>query len=998
MEKTSAEQAKSKSPPFGGGVRAWGDLPVIGGVCRPKRYDAGNQDNYCEELKVANRMRASKNEAKGMSGESYVTAKLEEFGFGVVQNNRHDLGTDLLVFVRDKRGFDLGGLMGVQVKNWPSLVKKPSVDNGRKGWWFRESADHFDYWLGFAVPHLVVLFDEDSKESYWAHITEDAVRSTGKGKKIFIPLENVLNKESVPSLIEIALSKLPQPSWEGSILEGISEIPNEVRLRYALIAPRLIAPHPNLTVSDISSVEAIALLSLKRIGEVTARYKEVQELLDPEKSAKSDDLLWRLYSALFEWVVNEQVKSVLNFPSTDAEADIAAAIEVIKATVLFEKHLPQRACKELRDALARDDYSPVDYAWLQLHLARNLIEIGEFDQAQGLALEVSLIGQIEYKDPSARYLAGVAMDFVFQLHSRVQWMGFEVEEQNLTKAIKARDTAASWWRTQILVSGLSDFVEKTYSQWSDNDDITIWKAYDTVVLRMRSASLIAGFAADTNNWRYAVVLLARYFLVFSTDTNKLVYALNLLRIAGAKNELKLAVSHFLRFGPIEPLAQIVNELSLDDSTRISLRCDFALIEKCAFILDTNSVDKYALWLLREIENPSKTYAFRFYHWYVSKVIEMLAKIYNACSSEVMVKIHDHLITMPGVQGDRHADAYSSLVDSIVEDDINKGKVWDSGKLAKLAARGDIDKADLKKAIERLVSTHDSEIREGLLERIEAGDIDALESWGNLTDLPKPAVQGMLGNLSNQIDDIIKDAHSCEYKTVKFNRLSVLIKLNIWHPDCANWQPCLKMLQDRLVSPEDLVPGVKVMINKYQEVPIDIAFEMRKPLARLAEHGLMYDKLPLSSSFSPDIRGPASLLLGLLFPEDVSMTKITQMLRGDANLIKVAVEFLAQRKEESSLLLFSTLSQHDSYEVQKAVASALVKWILEGFIPDESFALLKEIVADASVRLTSAISLLVEQYPYSDATEEIIGLLEEKDYAVVSRNLEIIKTKWEKEES
>lgn len=161
---------------------------------------------------------------------------------------------------------------------------------------------------------------------------------------------------------------------------------------------------------------------------------------------------------------------------------------------------------------------------------------------------------------------------------------------------------------------------------------------------------------------------------------------------------------------------------------------------------------------------------------------------------------------------------------------------------------------------------------------------------------------------------------------------------------------------------------------------------------------MYDKLPLSSSFSPDIRGPASLLLGLLFPEDVSMTKITQMLRGDANLIKVAVEFLAQRKEESSLLLFSTLSQHDSYEVQKAVASALVKWILEGFIPDESFALLKEIVADASVSLTSVISLLVEQYPYSDATEEIISLLEEKDYAVVSRNLEIIKTKWEKEES
>ena len=975
-----------------------GGLPVIGGVCRPKRYDAGNQDNYCEELKVANRMRASKNEAKGMSGESYVTAKLEEFGFGVVQNNRHDLGTDLLVFVRDKRGFDLGGLMGVQVKNWPSLVNKPSVDNGRKGWWFRESADHFDYWLGFAVPHLVVLFDEDSKESYWAHITEDAVRSTGKGKKIFIPLENVLNKESVPSLIEIALSKLPQPSWEGSILEGISEIPNEVRLRYALIAPRLIAPHPNLTVSDISSVEAIALLLLMQINKGIARYEEVQELLGPEKSAKSDDPLWRLYSALFEWVVNGQVDSVLNFPSADTEADIAAAIEVIKATVLFEKHLPQRACKELKDALTRDDYSPVDYAWLQLHLARNLIEIGEFDRAQALALEVSLIGQIEHKDPSARDLAGVAMDFVFQLHGKID---FEAAERNLTRAIKARDTAASWWRTLILVSGLSGFVKETYSQWGNNNvDGAIEKRDDDAVLRMRSASLIAGFAADTNSWRYAVVLLARYFLVFSTDTNKLVYALNLLRIAGAENELKLAASHFLRFGPIEPLVQVVNELSLDDSTRISLQCDFALIEKCAPILDASSADKYALWLLREIENPSKTYAFGSYHyWYVSEAIEVLAKIYKACSSEVMVKIHDHLIMMPGVEGDLLlACAYSILVDSIVEDDINKGKVWDSGKLAKLAARGDVDKTVLKNAIERLVSIHDLESREGLLERIEAGDINALVSWGNLTDLPKPAVQGMLGNLSNQIEDIIKNAHSCESKTVGFNQLSVLVKLNIWHPDCANWRPCLKMLHDHLVSPKYLVPGIKVMINEYKKVPIDIACEMRKPLERLAENGSIHNRLSLSSLFNPDICGPASLLLGLLFPEDVSMAKITQMLQGDVNLVRAAVELLAQRKEESSLLLFSALSRHDSYEVQEAVVSALVKWILEGVIPDESFALLKEVMADASVSLTSVISPIVYQYPHSDAAERILGLLEEKDYAVVSRNLEIIKTKWEKEES
>jgi len=589
---------------------------------------------------------------------------------------------------------------------------------------------------------------------------------------------------------------------------------------------------------------------------------------------------------------------------------------------------------------------------------------------------------------------------VFQLHgSRAQRIDFEAEERNLTKAIKARDTAASWWRTQILVSGLSGFVEKTYSQWGNNNvDVAVRKRYDDAVLRICSASLIAGFAADTNNWRYAVVLLARYFLVFSIDANELVYALNLLRIAGAKDELELAISHFLRFGPIEPLVRVMNELSLDDSTNNSLRCDFALVGACKSILDTESVDKYALWLLREVEEPSKGYVFGAHYWYEDEIIEVLANIYDACSSEVMDKIQDYLIVMPGVEDDLLANAYSRLVDSIMADDVNRGKAWDSGKLAKLAARGDIDKIVLKNAIERLVSTHDSESREGLLARIEAGDINALASWGNLADLPESAVQGMLSNLSNQIETIVKKANSGASTVGGFDQLSVLVNLNILHPDCANWQPCLKMLQDHLVSPRDLVPGIKVMINKYQKVPKDVACKMRKPLARLAENGSIHNRLSLSSLFNPDICGPASVLLGLLFPEDVSMAKITQMLRGDVNLIGAAVELLAQRKEESSFLLFSALSRHDSYEVQEAVVSALVKWILEGVIPDESFALLKEVMADASVSLTSVISPIVYQYPHSDAAEKILGLLEGKNYAVVSRNLEIIKTKWEKEES
>ena len=59
---------------------------------------------------MVNRMRTSGNEAKGTSGESYVTAKLEELGCGVVRNSDHDLGTDLIVSMRDEERHDTGGL------------------------------------------------------------------------------------------------------------------------------------------------------------------------------------------------------------------------------------------------------------------------------------------------------------------------------------------------------------------------------------------------------------------------------------------------------------------------------------------------------------------------------------------------------------------------------------------------------------------------------------------------------------------------------------------------------------------------------------------------------------------------------------------------------------------------------------------------------------------------------------------------------------------------
>lgn len=75
-------------------------------------------------------MRASPTESTGTTGQSEVRAAFSRIGWGPVDNPQHDLGTDLWVAVRDERGFDLGLMVGAQVKAGPSWFEEPFLEGG----------------------------------------------------------------------------------------------------------------------------------------------------------------------------------------------------------------------------------------------------------------------------------------------------------------------------------------------------------------------------------------------------------------------------------------------------------------------------------------------------------------------------------------------------------------------------------------------------------------------------------------------------------------------------------------------------------------------------------------------------------------------------------------------------------------------------------------------------------------------------------------------------
>ncbi len=169
---------------------------------------------------------ASVQETIGTAGQSRVKAQFEGLNWGVASNPDHDLGTDLWLMARDDRRFDLGLLVGAQVKtsktgSAPSkYFSEPKREYGKvAGWWYRESLpdDHFDDWIKQSIPHIVVLHDLKSGKSYWAHVTRDAITRTKSGTKILVPKGQQINAAAVGQLLDVAISQRgSKNTWEGT--------------------------------------------------------------------------------------------------------------------------------------------------------------------------------------------------------------------------------------------------------------------------------------------------------------------------------------------------------------------------------------------------------------------------------------------------------------------------------------------------------------------------------------------------------------------------------------------------------------------------------------------------------------------------------------------------------------------------------------------------------------------------------------------------------------
>lgn len=75
-----------------------------------------------------------------------------------------------------------GHLIALQIKTGPSHFKIKSDELIYYG-----SNEHLDYWIGHALPVVLVAHLPDSGSTYWVHVTEEVITRTAKRWKIAIP-------------------------------------------------------------------------------------------------------------------------------------------------------------------------------------------------------------------------------------------------------------------------------------------------------------------------------------------------------------------------------------------------------------------------------------------------------------------------------------------------------------------------------------------------------------------------------------------------------------------------------------------------------------------------------------------------------------------------------------------------------------------------------------------------------------------------------------------
>jgi len=523
---------------------------------------------------------------KGSRGELKAAVIFADIGWAPPVKLSEDIGTDLVTFARDTAApedkddaWDLGAPVFMQVKGSDIEYLKPAKKRKNKpGWWFAESDTyHFDHWLSFGLPYLLVLVDTKNQIGYWAEVTGAAIVSTGKGRKIFVPAEQKVDDNGAEALTRIAVSRrkyaLEGTAWHGTL----NDLAPADRLRNALVLPRLVAPHPNRSIDALTFEQAAAMVMRNRFSEL-AHSMKVGEWPKAEDWKTHRDWGWRFVHALRELVaegVSNRFKELAAEARHGFERD---ACLIVQACADYTCGGAQSAVEGLKPAPAS---KPADRGWLEVQRAAVLLELDKPAEAVDAAKKALVATRSLDGDLSVSAIRGAAASLLYSLAG--------LAAGDLQATINAQDNAGNWWRAQDVSWALEKDLKYRFEDWTSNGAVHFVSS--TAGEDLATAAWNAAFSGSWASWRHLTAMNARLSLTSSeSDPLRAAAALEALIFTGDKKAAKDTARKIWLDGPLETLRPLANVAAHRSWTKRDEGPTMVVLAQAGDLLDPASAD------------------------------------------------------------------------------------------------------------------------------------------------------------------------------------------------------------------------------------------------------------------------------------------------------------------------------------------------------------------------------------------------------------------------
>ena len=151
----------------------------------------------------------------------------EKMGFAFREQPIEDYGIDAIIEERESKNTLSGKLIGVQIKSGQSFFSEIKDDSVI----FRGEMRHYNYWLNYSLPVIIVLYNPETEICVYQSITEDIITKTDHGWKIGIPLSNRL-EQAAPFLKSLTSSQTEYQKRLSTLAfaKGLMELAKKERL------------------------------------------------------------------------------------------------------------------------------------------------------------------------------------------------------------------------------------------------------------------------------------------------------------------------------------------------------------------------------------------------------------------------------------------------------------------------------------------------------------------------------------------------------------------------------------------------------------------------------------------------------------------------------------------------------------------------------------------------------------------------------------------------